>query len=55
MREAMKQTPKVFDTLAEAVDHIAPNVAKPDDLRNCWFVTRTRQTRIDEWRIEELS
>jgi len=55
MREAMKQTPKVFDTLAEAVEHIAPNVAKPDDLRNCWFVTRTRQTRIDEWRIDEPS
>ncbi len=46
VREAMKQAPKQFDSLKHAVDYVAPRVSAPDDLRNSWFVKRSRQTTL---------
>jgi len=49
VREAMKQTPKQFDSLKEAVDYVGPRVSSSDDLRNSWFVKRGQQTRLDSF------
>ncbi len=49
VREAMKQTPKQFDSLKEAVDYVGPRVSSSDDLRNSWFVKRDQQTRLDSF------
>jgi len=49
VREAMKQTPKQFDSLKEAVDYVGPRVSASDDLRNSWFVKRDQQTRLDSF------
>jgi len=49
VREAMKQAPKQFDSLKQAVDYVAPRVSAPDDLRNSWFVKRSRQTTLDSF------
>ena len=49
VREAMKQPPKQFDSLKEAVDYVGPRVSSSDDLRNSWFVKRGQQTRIDSF------
>ncbi len=49
MREAMKQKPLVFDNLSSAIDHVAPKISQPNKLRGCWFNTRSRQTRIEQW------
>jgi len=49
VREAMKQAPKQFDSLKHAVDYVAPKVSAPDDLRNSWFVKRSRQTTLDSF------
>ncbi len=49
VREAMKQAPKQFDSLKHAVDYVAPRVSAPDDLRNSWFVKRSRQTTLDSF------
>jgi len=49
VREAMKQTPKQFDSLKEAVDYVGPRVSASDDLRNSWFVKRGQQTRLDSF------
>ena len=49
VREAMKQTPKQFDSLKEAVDYVGPRVSSSDDLRNSWFVKREQQTRLDSF------
>ncbi|MDE0707161.1 MAG: hypothetical protein OSB22_05210, partial [Candidatus Poseidoniales archaeon] len=49
VREAMKLTPRQFDSLKHAIDYIAPRVSAPDDLRNNWFVKRSRQTRLDSF------
>tara|TARA_B100000586_G_scaffold235833_1_gene186401 strand:- start:296 stop:1096 length:801 start_codon:yes stop_codon:yes gene_type:complete len=49
VREAMKRTPKQFDTLKQAVDYVAPRISAPDDLRNSWFVKRSLQTTLDSF------
>lgn len=49
MREAMKQKPKIFDSISEAINHLAPQVSASEKLRESWFTTRTRQTRVEEW------
>lgn len=49
VREAMKLTPRQFDSLKHAIDYVAPRVSAPDDLRNNWFVKRSRQTRLDSF------
>ncbi len=49
VREAMKQPPKQFDSLKEAVDYVGPRVSSSDDLRNSWFVKRGQQTRLDSF------
>ena len=49
VREAMKRNPRVFDTINEAVSHVAPRISSPDDLRGSWFVNRRRQTRLDSF------
>ena len=49
VREAMKQAPKQFDSLKEAVDYVGPRVSASDDLRNSWFVKREQQTRLDSF------
>ena len=49
VREAMKQPPKQFDSLKEAVDYVGPRVSSSDDLRNSWFVKRDQQTRLDSF------
>jgi hypothetical protein len=49
VREAMKLTPRQFDSLKHAIDYVAPRVSAPDDLRNNWFVKRNRQTRLDSF------
>ena len=49
VREAMKQTPKQFDSLKEAVDYVGPRISASDDLRNSWFVKRDQQTRLDSF------
>ena len=49
VRQAMKQTPKQFDSLKEAVDYVGPRVSSSDDLRNSWFVKRDQQTRLDSF------
>ena len=49
VREAMKLTPRQFDSLKHAIDYVAPRVSAPDDLRNSWFVKRGRQTRLDSF------
>ncbi len=47
VRQAMSQRPMEFDSMREAVAHIAPRISAPDDLRGSWFVNRGRQTRLD--------
>jgi hypothetical protein len=49
VREAMKLPPRQFDSLKHAIDYVAPRVSAPDDLRNNWFVKRSRQTRLDSF------
>ena len=49
VREAMKQTPRQFDSLNEAVNYAAPRVSAPKDLVNSWFVNRVQQTRLDSF------
>jgi hypothetical protein len=51
MREAMQQKPKVFDSLAEAINFLSPQVSGPQQLQDSWFVKRSQQTRIDDWKI----
>ena len=51
VREAMRSSPKEFDTLEQAIQYVAPRVSAPDDLRNSWFVKRGRQMRLDTFAI----
>ena len=46
-RQAMRSTPKSFDSLEPAIGHVAPRVSAPNDLRDSWFVRRGKQTRLD--------
>ncbi len=48
-REAMKSTPRVFDSIGDAISYVAPRVSYPDWLRGSWFVNRGRQTRLDSF------
>ena len=47
VREAMRGTPRVFDSTRQAVAYVAPRVSAPEDLRESWFVNRGRQARLD--------
>jgi hypothetical protein len=47
MRQAMRATPMSFDSLEEAIGYVAPRVSAPNDLRDSWFVRRSKQTRLD--------
>lgn len=49
MREAMKTTPLIFDSVSEAVMHLSTMVSSPEKLQNAWFTQRSKQTRINEW------
>ena len=47
MRQAMRATPRPFDSLKEAIGYVAQRVSAPNDLRSSWFVRRGKQTRLD--------
>ena len=47
MRQAMRSTPRPFDSLEQAIGYVAPRVSAPNDLRSSWFVRRGKQTRLD--------
>ena len=47
MRQAMRSTPRSFDSLKQAIGYVAPRVSAPNDLRSSWFVRRGKQTRLD--------
>ena len=47
MRQAMRSTPRSFDSLEQAIGYVAPRVSAPNDLRSSWFVRRGKQTRLD--------
>jgi len=49
VREAMKQTPKQFDSLSEAINYVGPRISVKEDLQNSWFVKREAQTRLDSF------
>ena len=49
VREAMRQSPRQFDSLKQAIDYVAPRVSASDDLRNSWFAKRGHQTRLDSF------
>ena len=49
VREAMRRSPKQFDSLKQAIDYVAPRVSASDDLRNSWFAKRGHQTRLDSF------
>ena len=49
VREAMRHSPRQFDSLKQAIDYVAPRVSAPDDLRNSWFTKREHQTRLDSF------
>ncbi len=51
VRQAMKNGPKEFDNLGQAIQYVAPRVSVPDDLRNSWFVKRGRQMRLDAFSV----
>ncbi|MED5159331.1 MAG: hypothetical protein VYD62_03845, partial [Candidatus Thermoplasmatota archaeon] len=49
VREAMRRSPRQFDSLKQAIDYVAPRVSASDDLRNSWFAKRSCQTRLDSF------
>jgi hypothetical protein len=49
VREAMKEEPKRFDSLGQAINYVAPRISAPKDLTNSWFVRRSQQTRLDSF------
>ena len=49
VREAMRRSPRQFDSLRQAIDYVAPRVSASDDLRNSWFAKRGHQTRLDSF------
>jgi len=49
VREAMRRSPRQFDSLKQAIDYVAPRVSASDDLRNSWFAKRGHQTRLDSF------
>ena len=49
VREAMRRSPRQFDSLKRAIDYVAPRVSASDDLRNSWFAKRGQQTRLDSF------
>jgi hypothetical protein len=49
VRDAMKQQPKIFDSLNEAVEHLSITVSSPNELKKSWFVKRQKQTRLDSF------
>lgn len=51
VRQAMKNGPKEFDNLGQAIQYVAQRVSVPDDLRNSWFVKRGRQMRLDAFSV----
>ena len=49
VREAMRRSPRQFDSLKQAIDYVAPRISASDDLRNSWFAKRGHQTRLDSF------
>lgn len=49
VREAMKEEPRRFDSLGQAINYVAPRISAPNDLTNSWFVRRSQQTRLDSF------
>jgi hypothetical protein len=45
----MKQTPKQFDSLSEAINYVGLRISVKEDLQNSWFVKREAQTRLDSF------
>jgi len=54
VRQAMKQTPRKFDSLEDALRYLNPRVSASDDLNKSWFVNRPKrkmlwQTKLDSF------
>jgi len=49
VRDAMKQKPKVFDSLDESIQYLSGRVSSPNELKKSWFMKRKAQTRLDSF------
>ena len=49
VRDAMKQQPKIFDSLNESIQYLSGRVSSPNELKESWFMKRKNQTRLDSF------